>query len=143
MRIFNKKAGFNYKLEDEKYEAGLVLSGGEAKAIRTGHADLNQSYARILSGNAYLINANIPVVGAKDYDSTRMRRLLLHKSEIISIQSKIKQRKLTLVPMKLYTKGRIIKLGLALGKSKREFEKRETIKKMDFQRDLERELKDS
>lgn len=136
MQIFNKRAKFNYKLENERFEAGISLSGGEAKAVRTGHADLSQSYAKIFNGEAYLINANIPVFGAK-VEPTRTRKLLMHKSEIVSILTKMKQRKLTLVPLKLYTKARLIKLELALGKSKRKFEKKEALKR----RDIEREIK--
>lgn len=135
MRIFNKRAKFNYKLEGERVEAGISLSGGEAKAVRENRANISQSHARILNGEAYLINANIPVAGAK-YEPTRIRKLLLHKGEILSLSTKMKQRKLTLVPIKMYTKGRLIKCELALGKSKRKFEKKEAIKK----RDLEREM---
>ena len=140
MKITNKKANFNYSLEKERIEAGVVLSGGEAKAVRTGHLDLSQSHARIVNSEIYLINANIPVQGAVKYDSTRMRKMLLHKREIISISSKLKQQKLTLVPVKMYTKGHLVKCELALGKSKRKFEKKESIKRKDIQREVEREL---
>ncbi len=140
MKVFNKRARFDYKLEEDRFDSGLVLSGGEAKALRMGHADLSQSVARVLNGEVWLINANIPVVGAKDYNSTRSRKLLLHKAEILSIATKMKQRKLTLVPMSMYTKGRLIKLKLALGKPKRKFEKRQAIKAKDIERDVEREL---
>ncbi|MCX6706417.1 MAG: SsrA-binding protein SmpB [Candidatus Woesebacteria bacterium] len=137
MKIFNKKAGFNYEIEEgTRTEAGLSLSGGEAKSIREKHADISDSLIRILSNEAYLINANIPVLGAK-LDPTRSRKLLLHKNELISIATKVKQKKLTILPISLYNKGRLIKLELALGKPKKQFEKRETIKK----RDIERELK--
>lgn len=140
MKVFNKRARFDYKLEEDRFDSGLVLSGGEAKALRMGHADLSQSVARVLNGEVWLINANIPVVGAKDYNSTRSRKLLLHKAEILSIATKMKQRKLTLVPVLMYTKGRLIKLKLALGKPKRKFEKRQVIKAKDIERDIEREL---
>ncbi len=141
MKIPNKRARYEYKLEPDKFEAGLVLSGGEAKAIRTGHADLSRSVARILNGEGWLINADIPFVGSAKYNPTRSRKLLLHKGEIISILTKMKQRRLTLVPVSLYTTGRLVKLALALGKPKRQFEKKETIKRKDIQRDIERELK--
>lgn len=143
MKVFNKRAKFDYKLEEDKLEAGLSLSGGEAKAVRTGHADLTQSIARILNGEAWLINANIPITGAKNYTSTRSRKLLLHRTEILSIATKMKQRKLILVPLSLYTKGRLIKLKLALGKPKRKFEKRQAIKAKDIKRELAREFKGS
>ena len=141
MSIVNKKARFNYQLEEERHEAGLVLTGGEAKAIRTGHADLSNSFAKILSGEIWLVNANIPITGAKNYNPTRSRKLLLHKSEIINLSVKMKQRKLNLVPLKLYNKARLTKLELALGKSKRKFEKKESLKQMDIKREVEQEYK--
>ena len=141
MRIFNKKARFNYEIEGDTHtEAGLSLSGGEAKSIREKHADISDSQIRILSGEAYLINANIPVLGAKP-DPTRSRKLLLHKKELISIATKIKQRKLTILPVSLYNKGRLIKLELALGKPKKQFEKKEEIKRRDINREIEKEFK--
>jgi SsrA-binding protein len=141
MKIFNKKARFEYFLEPERIEAGLSLSGGEAKAIRTGHLDLSQAVARVLNGEIFLINANIPILGAKKYVSTRMRKLLLHKKEILSLGTKMKQRKLTLVPISMYTKGHLVKLQLALGKPKAKYEKKEAIKKKDIERELEQEFK--
>ncbi len=141
MKIFNKKARFEYSLEPERIEAGLSLSGGEAKAIRTGHLDLSQAVARVLNGEIYLINANIPIQGAKKYVSTRMRKLLLHKKEILSLGTEMKQRKLTLVPLSMYTKGHLVKLQLALGKAKAKYEKKEAIKKKDIERELEQEFK--
>lgn len=143
MAIFNKKANFNYAIEEKGIEAGLSLSGGEAKAIRTGHADLSLAVVRIMDGEAYLINANIPIAGAQKYNATRMRKLLLHREEIVSILTKMKQGKLTLIPLKLYTKRRLIKLELALGKPKRKFEKRQLIKKKDIERELEKDYKGS
>ena len=142
MRAVNKKASFAYILDPERVEAGLQLTGGEARAVREGHVDLSRSLVRILNGEAFLINANIPVAGAKNYNSTRSRKLLLHREEIISISTKIKQRKLTIVPTRVYNKGRLIKLEFALGKPKRKFEKKEAIKKKDISRDIEAQLKD-
>ena len=142
MQIYNKRANFDYLLEGERIEVGLVLSGGEAKAVRTGHADLSRAVVRILNGECYLINANIPVSGVGEkYVSTRTRKLLLHRSELLSIATKAKQRKLTLVPVKLYNKRRLIKLALALGKSKRKFEKKELIKRKDLEREIERDFR--
>lgn len=141
MKIYNKRARFEYALEGDRYEAGLSLTGGEAKAIRTGHADLSQSVVKFLGYEAWLINANIPIVGAKEYNSTRSRKLLLHKNEIVSIGTKMKQHGLTFVPLSLYTMGRLVKLALALGKPKRKFEKRQAIKKKDIERELARELR--
>ena len=142
MKVFNKKANYEYTLTDDRYEAGISLLGAEAKAIRTGHLDLGQSTARILNGEIWLINANIPAAQPpKNYNPTRLRKLLLHKNQIISLITKMKQQKLTLVPTKIYNKGRIFKVGLALGKYKRKFEKRQSIKKKDIQKEIEQELK--
>ena len=141
MQIVNKKAKFNYNLF-ERIEAGISLLGAEAKAVRGGHVNLSESFAKIIDHEVYLVNANIPVEGKKDYSSTRTRKLLLHKDQIISIQTKIKQKKLTLVPTKIYTKGNLVKIELALAKSKRKFEKKESIKKKDIQREIEQELRE-
>lgn len=140
MRITNKRARYDYRLFD-KYEAGVSLTGVEVKAIRGGRADISSAYAKIINGEIYLINANIQAKGAKDYDPLRTRKLLLNKGEIVSIQTKIKQKKLTLVPTKLYTRGRLIKAEIALAKAKRKFEKKEAIKKKDIEREIAKELK--
>ena len=140
MRIINKKAKFNYNLL-EKFEAGVSLIGAEAKALRIRGADLSSSFAKIIGDEVYLINVNIPVEGKKDYNPTRSRKLLLHKDQIISLQSKIKAKKLTLVPTKIYNKNRLVKVEIALAKSKRKFEKKEAIKKKDIEREIEKELK--
>lgn len=140
MEILNKKAKFEYVLTGDRVEAGLSLLGAEAKAIREGRADLSQAVIKILNGEAYLINANIPALGPKNYNPTQMRKLLLHRQEITQLTSKAKQQKLTLVPIKLYNKDRLMKLSIALGKPKRKFEKKEDIKRQDVDRDLEREF---
>ncbi|MBI3443124.1 SsrA-binding protein SmpB [Candidatus Woesebacteria bacterium] len=140
MRITNRRAKFDYQIL-EKFETGISLSGGEAKAVRTGHANLTNSFAKIMNREMYLINVSIPVQGARNYDPTRTRKLLLHKSQIISIESKVKQKKLTLVPVSVYTKGRLIKIELALAKSKRKFEKKESLKKKDILREIEIEFR--
>ena len=147
MKIFNKRVNFDYQIS-EKFEAGVSLSGGEAKAVRTGHLNLTNSFAKIIGDEAFLINANIPIQGAKDYNPTRSRKLLLHKREIYSIQTKIKAKNLTLVPISMYTsirpggrKGRLIKTELGLGKSKKKFEKKESLKKRAQKREIEKEFK--
>jgi SsrA-binding protein len=140
MKVINKKAKFNYKLF-ETYEAGISLTGVEVKTLLNGQVDLSNSYVKIIDGELYLINAVIPV-SAVNANPTRTRKLLVHKNEITSIWSKIRQKQLTLVPTKLYNKGRRIKLEFALAKGKREYEKRQTIKKKDIEREIERDLKD-
>jgi SsrA-binding protein len=140
MRKENRRAKFDYHIL-ETLEAGVVLEGGEVKAIKSGKVDINAAHIRILEGEAYLINANIPVGGKKNHSPTRTRKLLLHKDELISVSAKIKAKKLTLVPVSVYTKGRLVKVKIALAKAKRKFEKRQKIKKRDIERDIERELK--
>lgn len=143
MRIFNKRAKFEYELTGEKVEAGLSLRGAEAKSIRENRADLSQSHVRIMGNEAFLINANIPVSGTKHTNPTRIRKLLLHRGEILSLLTKAKQKKLQIVPISLYNKHRLIKLELELGKPKRKFEKKEAIKRHDIDRDIEKEFKGS
>ncbi len=136
MKIYNKRAKFDYELL-EKFEAGIVLSGGEAKAVRTGHLNLTGSYAKVIGSEVFLVNANIPISGKLNYDPAQSRKLLLHKSEIASIIGKIKAKKLTLVPISVYNTHNLVKVEIALARSKKRFEKKETIKK----RDLDREQK--
>jgi SsrA-binding protein len=142
MKIFNKRARFDYQVL-ESIEAGISLSGGEAKAVRTGHVNLTGSFVKIINGEAYLVNANIPIAGKLNYNPSRSRKLLLHKSQIIDLLVKTKREKLTLVPIVIYTKKRLVKLEVALGKGKRKFEKKEALKKIDIQRDIDNDLKGS
>ena len=140
MQVLNKRAKFDYNLL-ESYEAGAELLGGEVKAIRQGKIDLSNSFAKVIDDEVFLVNANIPVKDKKNYSPSRTRRLLLHKDEIISIKTKIKAKKLTLVPTKMYTKGRLVKVQIALAKSKLKFEKKEAIKRKDIEREIARELR--
>lgn len=143
MKILNRKATFDYTLE-EKFEAGINLVGAEVKAIRGGHADLTGSFVRILHGQAQLVNAKIfPYAFARidTFDTTRTRKLLLHKKQIISLKSKMDGSNLTIVPVSIYTTHGLIKVELALAKSKKKFDKKESIKNQDIDRDTQRELK--
>jgi SsrA-binding protein len=140
MKSLNRSARFNYKIL-ETYEAGIELKGIETKTIKARGVDLSRSFGKIIGGEAYLINASIPLQNASDVSPTRTRKLLLHKKQIITILSKIKAKKLTLIPLKVYTKGRLIKVEVALAKAKRQFEKREAIKRKDIEREIERELR--
>lgn len=143
MKIINKNATFNYQVKDP-FEAGVKLLGAEVKAIRGGHVDLGNSYVRIKNGEAYLINARIfPYSFARPeaYDETRSRKLLLHKKELISLKSKLDGEKLTVVPLSMYTSHGLIKIELALAKSKKKFDKKESIKRKDINRHIEQELK--
>jgi SsrA-binding protein len=140
-RVLNKKATFEYELTPEKVEAGIVLKGIEAKSFRDGRVDISQSHVRIMDGEAFLINANIPAGDIKGYEPTRMRKLLLHKNQITSLTTKMKQKKLQIVPTQMYNTDSRIKLELVLGVPKRKFDKKESIKKHDVQRDIDRELR--
>lgn len=143
MRLVNKRANFEYELTGEGVEAGISLKGAEAKSIRENRGDISQAFVKIMGNEAFLINANIPATGLTKYDPTRSRKLLLHRKEILSLQTKMKQKKLQIVPVRVYNKSRLIKLYLELGKPKRQFEKKEAIKRRDIDRDIEKELKDS
>jgi SsrA-binding protein len=138
----NKKATFDYEIL-EKFEAGLVLSGQEVKSVRSGLASLKGAYVTINNKReALLINASIPaykMAGAlPDYEPTRSRKLLLHQKELDYLAGKTQQIGLTLVPLSLYTKGRKIKLELAVAKGRKKADKREKIKDRDTKRDLQR-----
>jgi SsrA-binding protein len=135
MKITNKRAKFDYELF-EKYEAGIALLGVEVKTFRTKGGSLTNSFCKFVGNELYLINANIAVTG--NFDPQRSRKLLLNKSEILQILTKIKAKKLTVVPTIMYTKGRLIKAEIAVAKSKKKFEKRESIKKKDLERELSR-----
>lgn len=132
----NKKAQFNYNLL-ERFEAGIALSGEEVKTLKERGADLNSAFVKIIDNEAYLVNANIFV----KENPSRTRKLLLHKKEILALDSKLKSKKLTLVPLKMYNKGRHIKLEFALAKSKKAFEKKESLKRQEIEKETERELK--
>lgn len=143
MRILNKRAKFEYELAGEGVEAGISLKGAEAKSLREGRGDLSRSFVKLIGGEAYLVNANIPAQGLENYDSTQTRKLLLHHQEILSLATKMKAKKLQIVPIRVYTKGRLIKLYCELGKPKRKFEKKETLKRRAVKRELESQFKAS
>jgi SsrA-binding protein len=142
----NKRAGFDYDLLD-KFEAGLMLTGAEVKSIKTGHISLKGSFVTMHDEELYLTNANIsPYPFAKNstsYDPTRSRKLLVKKSEIKSLIGKLHVKGLTLVPLRVYTKKRLIKLEFAVGRGKKAFDKRGDIAKKEDKRKIERALKKS
>lgn len=143
MKISNKRAFYDFDVR-EKFEAGINLTGAEVKAFREGHADLTGAFVRIMGAEAYLIGAKIfPYLYARpeNYEPTRTRKLLMHKKEILTLKHKIEGANLTLVPVSWYTTKRLIKLELALGKSKKKFEKRAAIKSKDLDREQEELLK--
>jgi SsrA-binding protein len=144
MKITNRKAFFDYEILD-RFEAGINLTGAEVKAVRLGHVDLAGSFVQIRGSEAYLINAKIlPYRFARpdNYDEKRTRKLLLHKREIIALKSKTEASNLTIVPIAVYTTRNLIKAELAIGKSKKKFDKRQAIKKRDLTRIVEEAVSD-
>ena len=137
MEIQNRKARYNYFIE-KTFEAGLVLTGTEIKSIRKGSANFNDAYVTIKNGEAYIINMYIAKYeegNRFNHEERRTRKLLLHKSEIKKIYNELKVSGYTLVPVKLYFKGNYAKVLIGLARGKKLYDKRETIK----QRDIERE----
>ena len=143
---YNKRANFDYEIL-EKYEAGLMLTGQEVKSVRTGHISLKGSFVTAKGSELFLTNATIPPYAPageiKSYDPTRSRKLLLKRSEIASLIGKSRTQGLTMVPIRVYTKKRLLKLEFGLGKGKKEFDKRAKIQKRETQRNIERMLKNS
>ncbi len=141
---YNKRARFDYEFID-RYEAGLVLSGQEVKSIKAGRMSLKEAFVTFHQGELYLINANVPpyVFAGKveNYDPTRSRKLLLHRAEIKSLLGKTEVKGLTMVPISVYNKKGKLKLEFALVKGKREFDKRETIKRREADRNMGRMMK--
>jgi SsrA-binding protein len=145
MKIANRKAFYDYQIL-ERLEAGINLYGTEVKAIRLGHADLTGAHVRIVGSEAYLINAKIfpyQYSRPENYDEKRTRKLLLHKKEIIALKSKTEGQNLTLVPISLYTTKSFIKVEIGLGKGKKQYDRKESIKKKDIQRQVEQELEEN
>ena len=146
MRILaeNKKAYFNYQIL-EKFEAGVALIGQEVKSIKTRGINLAGSYIIVRSKEVYWIGSKIPAYQPKnaptDYNHERSRKLLLKKSEIRYLIGKSKQKGLTLIPLKVYTKKGKIKIEFGIAKGKKKFDKRELIKKRETEREIERVLK--
>ncbi|MBI4159669.1 SsrA-binding protein SmpB [Candidatus Wolfebacteria bacterium] len=139
----NKRALFDYIIL-ETYEAGIVLRGFEVKAVKSSRVNLAGSYVLIRDNEAWLLNADIPpyqpMNTPDDYDSKRTRRLLLKKSEINSLIGRTQEKGLTLIPLKVYSKNRHIKLEIGLGKSRKKGDKRDVLKKRATQREIDRNL---
>jgi SsrA-binding protein len=137
----NKKAFFDYEIL-EKFEAGLKLTGQETKSAKMGQINLKGSYVTFHNGKAYVLNMHInkykPAGPLPDYDPTHTRQLLLHKKEIAYLQGKFMEKGLTIVPLRVYTKQRLIKIEVAVARGKKTYDKRETIKKRELKRELDR-----
>ncbi len=140
----NRKARYLYEIL-ETYEAGIQLTGTEVKSIREGKVNLQDGYALIRNGEAWLINVHIsPYSGIGQYfnhDPRRTRKLLLHRQEIRKLIGKVEQQGLTLVPLRMYLKRGLVKVSIALGKGKKLHDKREDLKRRQDQRDIQRAMK--
>jgi SsrA-binding protein len=140
----NKKARYDYDII-EVIEAGMVLVGTEVKSLREGRANLKDSYARIKNGELYLVQAHISPYTHTHYDNhdpERVRKLLVHKRELKRLTGKTQEKGLTLVPLKIYFKEGKAKVELALASGKKSYDKRETLKRKDQKREMERAIKD-
>lgn len=142
----NKKAKFDYEILED-LEAGLVLTGQEVKSIRTGHISLNGTYITFHGDDAFLTNVHIPKYkfagNIKDYDPERSRKILLKQKEIAYLRGKSQEKGLTIVPLSVYTKGRHIKLKIAVVRGKKKYDKRRSIKERELKREVGRKIKES
>lgn len=139
----NRKARRDYHIL-KSFEAGIALKGTEVKSLRQGKANINDGYAMVVGGEAFLCNAHISPYefgNRENPDPTRKRKLLLHGREIAYLDGQISQKGLTIVPLKLYFKRGKAKVEIALVKGKRDYDKRETIKKRMADREIERAMK--
>lgn len=142
--IQNKKAHFNYEIL-EKFEAGIELFGYEVKSIRGSQGSLEGAHVIIRGGEGYLVGSHIPIYQSanapQDADPDRTRKLLLHKKELLELQKASETKGLTLIPISMYNKLGKIKVEIAIVKGKKLYDKRETIKKRDTDREMRREVK--
>lgn len=139
----NRKARHEYHIM-QTFETGIVLTGTEVKALRQGKANLVDSYASIEKGEVWLFSANISVYeqgNLNNHEPTRTRKLLLNRNEIRKLIGKVKEKGLTLIPLRLYFKNGKVKVEIAVAKGKKVYDKREAIAKRDYQRDQERRFK--
>lgn len=143
MEIQNRKVNFDYEIVDT-FETGIVLTGTEVKSIRLGKCNLKDSYAIIKNNEIFILNMHISQYeqgNRFNHEETRTRKLLMHKKEILKLRDKIEIDGFTLVPIKLYFKGSKAKLLIGLAKGKKNYDKRESIKKKDIERQLAKDLK--
>lgn len=142
----NKKAAFDYALEDS-YECGIELFGTEVKSVKHSHGSLIGAYVSVLGGELYLLGAHIPPWQEKnvsaEFDPYRSRKLLVTRKELATLSRAAQTKGLTIVPIALYGKGPLIKLKIAVAKGKKNFDKRETLKKKAVTRDIQRDLRHS
>ena len=139
----NRKAHHNYFIQ-ESIEAGIALTGTEIKSIRAGRVSLSDGYVRPEGGELWLVNAHIAryeAGGRSSHEPTRRRKLLLHRKEMAILTSKVKEKGLVLVPLRIYIKGHLAKVEVALGRGKKLYDKREAIARRDIARELGRVVK--
>ncbi len=139
----NRRARFNYQIL-ETYEAGLVLLGSEVKSLREGRASLSDAYAIVQKGEAFLLNAHISPYSYSrggGHEPDRARKLLLHKREIEKLGAKLAEKGLTLVPIRMYFKDGKAKVELGLAKGKTRYDKRETLKRKQADREMQRAMR--
>lgn len=140
MEILNRKANYDYQVT-ETYEAGIVLTGTEIKSIRNGKCNIKDSYAIIKNNEMYLLNTHISLYeegNIFNHNETRTRKLLMHKKEILKLKDKITLEGYTLIPLKIYFVKSKAKVLIGLAKGKKNYDKREDIKKKDILREMER-----
>lgn len=143
--VQNRRAYHDYFIE-EKYEAGIALTGTEVKSIRAGKASLREGYARIANGEAWLLGVHIsPYEGGNrwNHEPERDRKLLLHRGEISTLSAKVKTRGLTLVPLRIYSRNGKLKVELGLARGKKLWDKREAIAERDARRELDRAVREA
>ncbi len=142
--IANKKANFLFEIV-KKFQAGLILTGSEVKSVKFGRASISEAFCYFRKDQLLVKSMNIAIYEPATYNNhepTRIRQLLLKKSEITTLQNKVKERGLTIVPLVLYVNERgLVKLDIALAKGKKVFDKRESIKNRDQKRSLDRDMK--
>jgi len=139
----NRKAYHDYYIQDSQ-EAGIALTGSEIKSIRAGRVNLRDAYIRPEGGELWLLNVHIARYEASSYlshEPTRPRKLLLHRKQIDNLTSKVVEKGLTLVPLRLYIKGSLAKVEVALAKGKKLYDKRESIARRDAERDIGRAMR--
>jgi SsrA-binding protein len=145
IEIINRKAKFDYEIL-ESYEAGIVLKGTEIKSIRLGKANLKDSYCIIRNNELFILNMHISAYdfgNIFNHEETRTRKLLLHKKEILKLKNKIDLNGFTIVPLKIYFVKRHAKVLIGLARGKKNYNKREDIKKRDNEREIRKDFKEA
>lgn len=144
VRIANRKAFHDYHI-DEKIECGIELVGTEVKSLRAGQAKIDEAYARVEGGQVFLVGANIALYSqaaeGMQHNPTRKRRLLLHRRQIHQLQQRIQQKGKTLVPLAMYFHKGWAKVEIGVAEGKRNYDKRESLRKKDHQRDMQRAMR--